>query len=203
MMDLPILLSKVCYVVCFASVLSSFTISFMHSFVFPPHPRCQPHFDPKTVPSLVYYLIHPFLCSHRCQLAHSLPFAIFSSSPLLSSSFRRWRPPTSPSNPFFSTSATHHPLPKQHPHHHRRGSGQSRNVGGIENLASSLLSLIPDAGKIDLNYPATLDDYVSSESQGTRNMTWFVERFVDQWSEVGVVLMGYSQVAAGYCLEGR
>jgi hypothetical protein len=47
------------------------------------------------------------------------------------------------------------------------GSGQTRNIGGIENLATQLVNLLPGSGQIDLNYPATLDDYISSESQGT------------------------------------
>jgi hypothetical protein len=75
-----------------------------------------------------------------------------------------------------------------------RASGEQQGEGIIGQVASNVVNQIPGSDSIAVNYPATLYNYQSSESQGVTAMTNLIEQYTSSCPNSKIVLMGYSQV---------
>lgn len=76
-----------------------------------------------------------------------------------------------------------------------RASTEAAGTGIIGSVAESIMSQVSGSTITAVDYPATLEPYISSEDTGTAAMTKLVTDYVDACPTGKVVLMGYSQGA--------
>lgn len=84
-----------------------------------------------------------------------------------------------------------------------RASTEDPGTGIIGAVADDVASQIPGSTITSVDYPATLQNYQSSEAQGVAAMTQLVQNFTTSCPGAKMVLMGYSQVGAPDDLTGR
>jgi len=76
-----------------------------------------------------------------------------------------------------------------------RASTEAPGQGIIGAVADEIVERIPGSDSVAVVYPATLTNYLSSESQGVAAMTKLIENYVADCPDSKIVLMGYSQGA--------
>lgn len=76
-----------------------------------------------------------------------------------------------------------------------RASTEAPGEGVIGAVAASIAQQIPGSDAVAVDYPATLTNYTSSESQGVAAMTQLVQAHVASCPRSKIVLLGYSQGA--------
>ncbi|KAH6656132.1 cutinase [Truncatella angustata] len=76
-----------------------------------------------------------------------------------------------------------------------RASTEAPGTGIIGGVADDVASQIPGSTITSVDYPATLQNYQSSEAQGVAAMTQLVRNFTTNCPGAKMVLMGYSQGA--------
>lgn len=76
-------------------------------------------------------------------------------------------------------------------------SGGAEGVIGI--MATSIKSQIPGSTSEGITYPASLTDYVISETQGITSLTSVLTDYVSRCPTGKIALMGYSQVSWNSC----
>jgi acetylxylan esterase len=77
-----------------------------------------------------------------------------------------------------------------------RGSTEAPGTGVTgETVASLVTNQVEDSNTFGLDYPATLENYESSESAGVESLLDTIAELVDACPDTQVVLMGYSQGA--------
>ncbi len=75
-----------------------------------------------------------------------------------------------------------------------RGSSEAPGVGRIGVVAGNVSLAVPGSTISAVVYPATFDNYTTSEAQGTRAVTKAVVDYVKKCPDGKVALVGYSQV---------
>lgn len=75
-----------------------------------------------------------------------------------------------------------------------RASTEAPGTGIIGSVADDVASQMPGSTITAVDYPATLENYQSSEGTGVAAMTKLVQNFTTSCPESKMVLMGYSQV---------
>jgi hypothetical protein len=75
-----------------------------------------------------------------------------------------------------------------------RASGEQQGEGIIGQVATDVVNQIPGSDSVAVDYPATLENYESSESQGVTAMANLIEQYTSSCPNSKIVLMGYSQV---------
>jgi len=75
-----------------------------------------------------------------------------------------------------------------------RASTEQPGEGIIGQVAIEVVNQVPGSDSVAVNYPATLYNYQSSESQGVTAMTQLIEQYVSRCPNSKIALMGYSQV---------
>jgi acetylxylan esterase len=75
-----------------------------------------------------------------------------------------------------------------------RASTERPGPGIIGAIADDVVAQVPGSIITAVNYPATLQNYQSSEGQGVAEMTRLVQQFNINCAGSKMVLMGYSQV---------
>ncbi len=83
-----------------------------------------------------------------------------------------------------------------------RGSDEAPGVGRIGVVAGNLSLAIPGSITVPLTYPATFDNYLTSEFNGTEEMTTKIANYVSQCPNGKIALLGYSQVRRDTPLVG-
>jgi acetylxylan esterase len=76
-----------------------------------------------------------------------------------------------------------------------RASTEAPGTGIIGAVAGNVSAQIPGSTITAVDYPATLDNYQSSEALGVAAMTKLVQNFTVSCPGSKLVLMGYSQVS--------
>lgn len=76
-----------------------------------------------------------------------------------------------------------------------RASTEPPGTGIIGQVAQQVQAQTPGSDIIAVDYPATLSDYVNSESAGVTAMTKLVTDYATACPNSKLVLMGYSQVS--------
>lgn len=75
-----------------------------------------------------------------------------------------------------------------------RASTEAPGTGIIGSVADDVAAQMPGSTITAVDYPATLENYQSSEGTGVAAMTKLVQNFTTSCPESKMVLMGYSQV---------
>ncbi len=75
-----------------------------------------------------------------------------------------------------------------------RGSDEAPGVGRIGVVAGNVSLQIPGSITVALDYPATFDNYLTSEFNGTEEMNAKIVNYVSQCPNGKIALLGYSQV---------
>lgn len=75
-----------------------------------------------------------------------------------------------------------------------RASTEAPGTGVIGSVANDVAKQIPGSTITAVDYPATLENYTTSEGQGVAAMTVLVQNFTTSCPGAKMVLMGYSQV---------
>ncbi len=78
-----------------------------------------------------------------------------------------------------------------------RASTEQPGTGIIGTVATQVQQQIPGSDVVAVDYPATLENYVTSESQGVVAMTKLIMDYASACPNSKIVLMGYSQVRGG------
>jgi acetylxylan esterase len=76
-----------------------------------------------------------------------------------------------------------------------RASTEAPGTGIIGSVADDVAKQVPGSTITAVEYPATLQNYQSSEEQGVAAMTQLVQNFTTSCPGAKMVLMGYSQVS--------
>lgn len=76
-----------------------------------------------------------------------------------------------------------------------RASLEPPGTGVIGNVSSRVAEQLPGSDVVAVEYPATLDNYQSSEAQGVAAMMKLVTSYASQCPDSRMILMGYSQGA--------
>jgi hypothetical protein len=75
-----------------------------------------------------------------------------------------------------------------------RGSEEPAGTGVTGNLTSQIAAKVPGSQVVAVDYPATLDDYESSEGKGVQNMQLLLNTYGKACPESKIAILGYSQV---------
>lgn len=76
-----------------------------------------------------------------------------------------------------------------------RASLEAPGQGILANVSSRITEQLPGSNAVAVDYPATLNNYQSSEGQGVAAMMMLVTSYASQCPNSKMVLMGYSQGA--------
>jgi len=76
-----------------------------------------------------------------------------------------------------------------------RASDEAQGEGVLGGLANEIEKLIPNSNSVAVVYPATLDNYPTSEQEGVVGMKILVTNYVQQCPGHFIILLGYSQGA--------
>ena len=76
-----------------------------------------------------------------------------------------------------------------------RASTEPAGTGMIGAVALDIQKRLPNSDIEAVDYPALLDPYVSSQTQGVAAMTRMVQEYAELCPNTKMVLMGYSQVS--------
>jgi acetylxylan esterase len=76
-----------------------------------------------------------------------------------------------------------------------RASTENPGPGVIGQVATDVMQQVPGSDMVAVDYPATLQNYQSSEGQGTTAMTQLVRSYAAACPTGKIALMGYSQGA--------
>ncbi|CZT04166.1 related to acetylxylan esterase precursor [Rhynchosporium graminicola] len=76
-----------------------------------------------------------------------------------------------------------------------RASGEAVGPGFINAVATRVKSAVPGSDSEAVSYPATLDNYQSSQSQGVAAMKKLITSYVTRCPNTKIALLGYSQGA--------
>lgn len=76
-----------------------------------------------------------------------------------------------------------------------RASLEPPGTGVIGGVATQVMQQLPGSDLVPVDYPATLDNYPTSEAQGVKAMTALVMDYANRCPNSKMVLMGYSQGA--------
>ena len=76
-----------------------------------------------------------------------------------------------------------------------RGSTEPQGEGVESSVVSSVQKSIPGSNGEGINYPATLTDYLNSESEGVTSMTQAIQSYTQACPDGKYALMGFSQGA--------
>ena len=76
-----------------------------------------------------------------------------------------------------------------------RGSGEAQGEGVTGSVVSSVSQSISGSSGVGIVYPASLTDYLNSESQGITAMTQSIQNYTQQCPDGKFALLGFSQGA--------
>lgn len=76
-----------------------------------------------------------------------------------------------------------------------RASLENPGEGVLQQVASSIQSMVPNSDAVAVVYPATESQYPTSEQEGVVGMKQLVTAYVDQCPGHWIILLGYSQGA--------
>lgn len=76
-----------------------------------------------------------------------------------------------------------------------RGSTEAPGEGVESSVVSAVQQSISGSNGLGIDYPASLTDYTSSESQGVTAMTQAIQSYVQSCPDRKIALMGFSQGA--------
>ena len=76
-----------------------------------------------------------------------------------------------------------------------RASEEKPGTGMLGPLAAEIQHQIPDSNIVALNYPAELEPYIPSQTQGVAALTRLIHEHTIACPDTKLVLMGYSQVS--------
>ncbi|KAI6710008.1 hypothetical protein PZA11_001040 [Diplocarpon coronariae] len=74
-----------------------------------------------------------------------------------------------------------------------RGSNEAAGQGIIGQVATMVQNALPGSDSVAVNYPATIQNYQSSESQGVAAMKTLITDYVSRCPNSKIALLGYSQ----------
>ncbi|KAJ4345423.1 uncharacterized protein N0V89_011553 [Didymosphaeria variabile] len=74
-----------------------------------------------------------------------------------------------------------------------RGSTQAAGEGSLSTVSTLIKNALPGSVSVGLSYPATLDNYESSENTGVVNLKKAVTAYATSCPSSKIVLLGYSQ----------
>ncbi|KAK7191662.1 hypothetical protein DPSP01_008111 [Paraphaeosphaeria sporulosa] len=74
-----------------------------------------------------------------------------------------------------------------------RGSTQAAGEGSLSSVSSLIKQALPGSVSVGLSYPATLDNYESSENTGVVNLKQAITSYTTSCPNSKIVLLGYSQ----------
>lgn len=75
-----------------------------------------------------------------------------------------------------------------------RGSEEAPGTGVTGNLTSQIAAKVPGSQVAAVDYPATLDDYESSEGKGVQAMQQLLNAYGQACPSSKIAILGYSQV---------
>lgn len=74
-----------------------------------------------------------------------------------------------------------------------RGSTQAAGEGSLSSVSTLIKNALPGSVSVGLSYPATLDNYESSENTGVVNLKKAITSYATSCPNSKIVLLGYSQ----------
>ena len=75
-----------------------------------------------------------------------------------------------------------------------RGSSESPGLGVLAALASNVTKKLPQSTAAGVDYPATFDEYFTSEAKGVKALTGMIHEHISDCPDSKIALLGYSQV---------
>ena len=76
-----------------------------------------------------------------------------------------------------------------------RGSTEPQGEGSVRAITAQIQNLVSGSSSEGIMYPATLEDYQSSESQGAAAMVQAITNYAQACPDSKIALLGYSQGA--------